>query len=104
MSVPEMWDAWCSRCHAKDGSGKVTEPTVTVEPMDFTDCRIASPEPDADWQLAIVHGGRISVFEFGTGRLVGVTAGTFDANPAWSVDGTRIGFGEVAGTVRPARD
>ena len=56
-TVPEMWDAWCARCHAKDGSGKVSEPTVTVEPMDFTDCRIASAEPDADWQLAIAHGG-----------------------------------------------
>ena len=22
-TVPEMWNAWCSRCHGKDGSGKV---------------------------------------------------------------------------------
>jgi hypothetical protein len=52
-----MWDAWCARCHAADGSGKVQEPTITVEPMDFTDCKVATPEPDADWELAISHGG-----------------------------------------------
>lgn len=56
-TIPEMWDAWCARCHAADGSGKVAEPTITVEPMDFTDCKIATPEPDADWELAIAEGG-----------------------------------------------
>ena len=56
-TIPEMWDAWCARCHGKDGSGKVDQPTVTVEPMDFTDCRIASAEPDADWEVAIAEGG-----------------------------------------------
>ena len=52
-----MWGEWCARCHAADGSGKVNEPTVTVEPMDFTDCRITTPEPDADWERAIAKGG-----------------------------------------------
>jgi mono/diheme cytochrome c family protein len=56
-TIPEMWDAWCARCHAKDGSGKVAEPTITVEAMDFTDCKVATPEPDADWELAIAAGG-----------------------------------------------
>jgi len=56
-TIPEMWDAWCARCHAQDGSGKVPEATITVEPMDFTDCRVTSPEPDPDWELAISHGG-----------------------------------------------
>jgi hypothetical protein len=56
-SVPEMWNAWCARCHGRDGTGKIAEPTVTVEPMDFTDCRIATAEPDADWEVAIMHGG-----------------------------------------------
>lgn len=56
-TVAEMWSAWCARCHGADGSGKVAEPTVTVEPLDFTDCRIASAEPDADWEVAIAHGG-----------------------------------------------
>jgi hypothetical protein len=52
-----MWTAWCARCHAEDGSGKVTEPTITVEPMDFTDCKVTSAEPDADWERAIAKGG-----------------------------------------------
>jgi cbb3-type cytochrome c oxidase subunit III len=56
-TVPEMWGAWCARCHGQDGKGKVSEPTVTVEPLDFSDCRIASAEPDADWEVAIRHGG-----------------------------------------------
>jgi mono/diheme cytochrome c family protein len=56
-TIPEMWGAWCARCHADDGSGKVNEPTVTVEPMDFTDCQVTSAEPDADWERAIAKGG-----------------------------------------------
>lgn len=56
-TIGEMWTAWCARCHAEDGTGRVTEPTITVEPMDFTDCRVATPEPDADWERAIAKGG-----------------------------------------------
>jgi hypothetical protein len=56
-TIPEMWGAWCARCHAEDGSGRVNEPTVTVVPMDFTDCKVTSPEPDADWERAIAKGG-----------------------------------------------
>lgn len=52
-----MWGAWCARCHAQDGSGKIDEPTVTVEPLDFTDCKLTSAEPDADWERAIAKGG-----------------------------------------------
>jgi hypothetical protein len=56
-TIPQMWTAWCARCHAEDGSGKVNEPTVTVEPMDFTDCKVTTPEPDVDWERAIAKGG-----------------------------------------------
>lgn len=56
-TIPEKWNAWCARCHGRDGAGKVALPTVAVEPMDFTDCRIATAEPDADWEMAIAHGG-----------------------------------------------
>ncbi len=52
-----MWGAWCARCHAIDGSGDVNEPTVTVRPMDFTNCSLTTPEPDADWERAIAKGG-----------------------------------------------
>ena len=33
------------------------EPTGIVVPMDFTDCRVTTPEPDADWERAIAKGG-----------------------------------------------
>ena len=56
-NIPEMWDAWCARCHAHDGTGKIAEPTVTVTPMDFTDCKLTTPEPDADLERAIAKGG-----------------------------------------------
>jgi mono/diheme cytochrome c family protein len=56
-TIPEMWNAWCARCHAKDGTGKVSEPTVTVEPLDFTDCKVTTAEADPDWELAITKGG-----------------------------------------------
>lgn len=59
-TIPEMWDAWCSRCHGKDGSGKVAEPTVTVEPMDFTNCSLTTPEGDPDWEAVISKGGPIT--------------------------------------------
>ena len=52
-----MWGAWCARCHAEDGSGRIAEPTVAVEPMDFTDCKLTTAEPDADWERAIAKGG-----------------------------------------------
>jgi mono/diheme cytochrome c family protein len=56
-TIPEMWGAWCARCHADDGSGTVKEPTITVRPMDFTECKVATAEPNADWERAIAKGG-----------------------------------------------
>ena len=56
-TIPEMWGAWCARCHAQDGTGKIAEPTVKVQPMDFTDCKLTTAEPDADWERAIAKGG-----------------------------------------------
>ena len=32
-------------------------PAIDSEPMDFTDCGVATPEPDGDWELVITHGG-----------------------------------------------
>lgn len=56
-TIPEMWGAWCARCHALNGTGKVNEPTITVEPMDFTECALTTTETDADWERAIAKGG-----------------------------------------------
>lgn len=56
-TIPEMWSAWCARCHAPDGSGRMPDRPVPIDPLDFTDCRVASAEPDADWEIAIRDGG-----------------------------------------------
>src|SRR4030095_5690546 len=56
-TIPEMWNAWCARCHGRDGTGKLPDRPVPIEPLDFTDCRLATAEPAADWELAISHGG-----------------------------------------------
>jgi hypothetical protein len=56
-TIPDIWNAWCARCHGRDGSGRVSQPTVTVAAMNFTDCRVAAAEPDADWAAAIRYGG-----------------------------------------------
>ncbi len=53
----EMYDAFCAVCHAEDGTGQVENPALDAEPMDFTDCAVATPEPDGDWDLVITHGG-----------------------------------------------
>ena len=56
----EMYTAWCASCHAENGTGQVDVPTVTVEPMDFTDCSVTTSEPDADWELVIAQGGPVA--------------------------------------------
>ena len=53
----EMYRAWCQQCHGADGSGQVPARPVPTVPLDFTDCRMATPETDADWELAIRLGG-----------------------------------------------
>ena len=53
----EMFEAFCAVCHGEDGSGQVENPAIDSEPMDFTDCAVATPEPDGDWELVITHGG-----------------------------------------------
>lgn len=42
-TAPDMCAAWCASCHAQGGTGRVPVPTVTVEPMDFTDCAATTP-------------------------------------------------------------
>lgn len=59
-----LYRAACAACHGPDGKGA---PRATVGfdvPLpDFTDCRFATPEADADW-LAIAHeGGPVRAFD-----------------------------------------
>lgn len=53
----ETYEAWCAPCHGKDGTGRVPNRPVKTDPMDFSDCSVATREPDADWELVITRGG-----------------------------------------------
>jgi mono/diheme cytochrome c family protein len=59
-TAPEIYAQWCARCHGADGSGKVAVPTIKTEPLDFTDCKIATAEPAIDWELVIARGGPVA--------------------------------------------
>jgi len=53
----EMYGAWCAACHGPDGKGRFAERPVKTDPLDFTNCRQASAESDADWTRVIARGG-----------------------------------------------
>ena len=38
-------------------TGRVDNPAIDVTPMDFTNCSVATPELDADWEFVIAEGG-----------------------------------------------
>lgn len=56
-TAAEMYRRWCAVCHAEDGTGRHPARPVKTAPLDFTNCRLATAEPDADWALVIRHGG-----------------------------------------------
>ncbi len=52
-----LYNNACAACHGPDGRGAPLSAVGFDTPLpDFTDCRFATPEPDADW-LAIMHEG-----------------------------------------------
>lgn len=52
-----LYEAACSTCHGPDGLGMDEQHVGFEEELpDFTDCRFAAREPDADW-LGVVHLG-----------------------------------------------
>jgi mono/diheme cytochrome c family protein len=56
-SGAELYQSACLSCHGSDGRGQPRSMVGFEVPLpDFTDCRFATPEPDADW-LAVTHSG-----------------------------------------------
>jgi mono/diheme cytochrome c family protein len=52
-----IYESACAACHGSDGRGAAAAASdYPLVPPDFTDCRFASREPDADW-LAVSHAG-----------------------------------------------
>lgn len=57
MSGAELYRSSCATCHGMDGTGAERSFVAFEEPLpDFTDCRFAPREPDADW-VAVAHEG-----------------------------------------------
>ena len=56
-SGEQIYRAACAACHGPDGRGAPPAQVGFDTPIpDFTDCRFATPEAEADW-FAIVHAG-----------------------------------------------
>jgi hypothetical protein len=59
-----LYRSACAACHGVDGRGQPRSAVgFEIEIPDFTDCRFATREPDADW-LAVMHdGGPVRAFD-----------------------------------------
>ena len=63
-SGADLYRSACAACHGPDGKGASPAVVGFDTPLpDFTDCRFATPEADADW-IAVVHqGGSARAFD-----------------------------------------
>src|SRR5262245_63699936 len=53
----QLYQAACAACHGTDGRGQPAAIRgFDVDPPDFTDCSLTTPEADLDW-LSVVHQG-----------------------------------------------
>ena len=64
LNGQELYQAACAACHGSDGRGQpVAIRGFDIDPPDFTDCRLTTPEADLDW-LSVVHqGGPVRAFD-----------------------------------------
>jgi hypothetical protein len=57
-SGEEVFRSTCASCHGSDGRGAPASQTgLTVQPLDYTNCRRTNREPDHDWHAVIAEGG-----------------------------------------------
>ncbi|MEO5742013.1 MAG: cytochrome c [Vicinamibacterales bacterium] len=57
LNGQQLYQAACAACHGNDGRGQnIAIRGFEVEPPDFTDCSLTTPEADLDW-LSVVHQG-----------------------------------------------
>ena len=64
MTGQELYSAACAACHGADGRGQpLAVRGFDIDPPDFTDCSLTTPEADLDW-LSVVHqGGPVRAFD-----------------------------------------
>ncbi len=64
LSGQELYQAACAACHGTDGRGQpIAIRGFDIDPPDFTDCGLTTPEADLDW-LSVVHqGGPVRGFD-----------------------------------------
>lgn len=57
MTGEQLYQATCANCHGATGAGVPQNKLgFDTPPADFTDCRFAAREPDADW-IGVAHEG-----------------------------------------------
>ena len=60
----QLYEAACAACHGSDGRGTpLPVRGFDVEPPDFTDCSLTTPEADVDWYSVIHQGGPARGFD-----------------------------------------
>jgi mono/diheme cytochrome c family protein len=63
-SGEQLYRAACAACHGPDGRGVPTSIVGFDTPLpDFTDCRFASREAQADWHAIVDRGGPVRAFD-----------------------------------------
>ena len=64
MGGPELYQAACAACHGSDGRGQpIAVRGFDIDPPDFTDCSLTTPEADLDWLSVIHQGGPARAFD-----------------------------------------
>jgi mono/diheme cytochrome c family protein len=60
----QLYEAACAACHGSDGRGRpLAARGFELEPPDFTDCSLTTPEADLDWSSIIHRGGPVRAFD-----------------------------------------
>ncbi len=64
MNGEQLFKRACAACHGPDGKGQPRDIRgFEIDPPDFTDCRLTTPEADLDWDSIIHLGGRARSFD-----------------------------------------
>ena len=64
MTGEQLFVKACVACHGTNGKGQPREVRgFEIDPPDFTECRLTTPEADLDWDSIIHMGGRARSFD-----------------------------------------